>query len=381
MDCFKKWTRTFVFLILGLASASDVTAQQIPRARIEGLVLDSATQEPLEGAHVFVSCSSMGAVANQEGFYRFTLPIGAHRLVVSRIGHQTQVVDIMIRTSQIFRSDFELEEEVVALGSVTVSAERDARWDGQLERFRKAFIGLSANADKVVITNPEVLDFEERNGGFVATAIQPLMVENWALGYRLEHHLHEFVTRGEDTWQDGESAFEEMEAESEAQRVEWQKNRLIAYKGSAEHFFQSVVRNESREEGFQVHLVDDPGTVGEERQSERNFAAPLQKPQFAVNPYNLLEKTENENESLLDFPKYILVVYTREREDQRYADWQKVFHSGQARDMQYSWLQLRNGPATLDSQGHILEPYAFSFFGYMSFERLADLVPKEYRPQ
>ena len=82
----------------------------------------------------------------------------------------------------------------------------------------------------------------------------------------------------------------------------------------------------------------------------------------------------------MSFPKFVLVVYTREREDQQYADWQKVFHSGQARDMQYSWLQLRNGAATLDRQGNILEPYAFSYFGYLSFERLADLMPKEFRP-
>ena len=368
------------FLLLAVIPALEANAQQIPRARIEGVVLDAVSGKPLEGAHVFISRSAMGAVTNAEGFFRFTLPIGAHRIVVSIIGHQTQVADILVRSSGVYRSDFKLQEEVLSLGPVTVTALRDLRREKQLERFRNAFIGVTANAKEVIILNPEAIDFEEENGRLTATAIEPLQIENRALGYHLEHHLHEFVTQGESTWQDGESLFEEMVAESESQKAHWQQNRLKAYQGSVAHFFQSVVRNESREEGFQVHLVDDPGTVGEERQSERNFAAPLQKPQFAVNPYNLLKPTETEGVFQMSFPKFVLVVYTREREDQQYADWQKVFHSGQARDMQYSWLQLRNGAATLDRQGNILEPYAFSYFGYLSFERLADLMPKEFRP-
>ena len=73
-----------------------------------------------------------------------------------------------------------------------------------------------------------------------------------------------------------------------------------------------------------------------------------------------------------------MIVYTHEEEDRRYAEWQRVYHSGQVRDMQYSWLRLQNGATTLDSRGNVLDPYAVAYFGYMSFERLADLLPKEY---
>jgi hypothetical protein len=28
----------------------------------------------------------------------------------------------------------------------------------------------------------------------------------------------------------------------------------------------------------------------------------------------------------------------------------------------------------------VLDPYSIMYFGYMSFERMADMLPKEYRP-
>jgi hypothetical protein len=287
----------------------------------------------------------------------------------------------MIRESRGYSLNFELDEEVLEMEGLTISAVRNRTWDKQLDRFKEAFLGLTENADSTFILNAEILSFKEENGHFTARADAPLQLVNRALGYEIEHHLHHFMIQGDETWQDGESAFTPLKPTSQQELAYWEGNRMKAYLGSSGHFFQSVVNNMSRQEGFQAYLVGDPIHVGNARQSSQNFAAPLQQPEFAVNPYVLLEAGQTYNEHSLIFAKFMLIVFTRERESEQYAQWQKVYHSGEARDLQYSWVTLRDGAATLDSQGNVLDPYAFSFFGYMSFERLADLMPKEYRPK
>jgi len=322
----------------------------------------------------------MGTVSSIDGLYRFTLPVGAHRIVVSRVGFQTQIHDVMIRKSQAYALDFRLDEAAISLGEITVSGKVDRDRARYLKRFYEAFLGMTPNASAITLENPEVLTLTRNEDRLIVSADQPIHLINQALGYRIEHHLHHFMIRGDETWQEGESSFSEMTPTSDEEAALWRENRLKAYYGSAQHFFQSVVTNTSRQEGFQVYLVDEPGTVGQYRQSQANFAAPLPTPQFAINPHTLLAEGVSDNEFTLDLSSFALIVFTREEEDPRYADWQKVYHSGESRDLQYSWIQLRKDPATLDRRGNILDPYAFYFFGYLSFERLADLLPKEFRP-
>ena len=376
--------RTFLCILtilLPVFQTQVAVGQQVPRARIEGVVLQSGSSAPISDVHIFVSRSEIGTTSTSAGKYLLSLPIGAHRIVVSRVGFQTQVHDVMIRESRVYSLNFELDEDLLEMEGLTIFAERDRKWDNQLHRFKEAFLGLTENADSTFIVNAEVLNFTEENGRFTARADLPLHLINRALGYEIEHHLHHFMIQGDETWQDGESAFRPLKPTSEQESAYWEGNRMKAYLGSSGHFFQSVVNNTSRQEGFQAYLVGDPIDVGNARQSSQNFAAPMQQPEFAVNPHTLLNAGQTTNEYSLGFSKFMLIVYTRERESEQYAKWQKVYHSGEARDLQYSWVTLRDGAATLDSQGNVLDPYAFSFFGYMSFERLADLMPKEYRPQ
>lgn len=369
-----------LFCILTLSLADSASAQQIARARLEGQVIDALTREPLEGVHIFISQTTIGAVSEPDGRFIFSLPLGAHRIVVSRVGEKTQTHDVMVRAPRSYLINFEMEEEVMVLGDLTIADERDKNWDKRLRQFNQFFIGTTVNADDVEILNPEVLDLDEEDGVLVASTDEPLLLENRALGYRIEHHLHQFIVDGEETWQDGESFFIELSPANADEAEDWEKNRLKAYRGSVQHYFNSMMRNRTRQEGFQVFHVEDPGVVGDQTQAERNSAAPFRKPQFAVNPYIYLTEGSAEQDFLLEFSNYLHIVYTREREDRAYAEWQKVYHSGEVRDMQHSWIRLQGANATLDSQGNVLDPYSIAYYGYMSFERLADLLPKEYRP-
>lgn len=371
----------FSLLLIALLAVSPSMAQQQARARLEGVVRDAATGAPLHDVHVFVSRSEFGTISGPDGGYAFTLPLGAHRLVVSRVGHKTQTHDVMVRAPRAYLLNFDLEEAVLELGEISVSDERDPNWDEHLASFEEFFLGATPNAEQVRILNPEVLDFEVHDGALYTTASEPLTIENRALGYRLEHHLHQFIVDGDETWQDGESWFTEMSPSNTAQAEEWKKNREKAWAGSGQHFFQSLMDDRTRQEGFLVYRVEDPGYVGRQSEFERNSAAPMRTPQFAVNPVIYLDEGNGPGERSFAFPGYLQIIYTREPEDRSYARWQRIEHSGQPRDMQYSWIRLSGGPSTLDLNGNVLDPYSIMYYGYLSFERIADLLPKEYRPK
>ncbi len=339
---------TLIFILIAVARADLSLAQQVAKARIEGQITDNRTGETLEGVHVFISRSSTGAVSRQDGTFRMMVPLGAHRIVVSRIGYTAQTHDVMIRAPQAFLFDVKLDEEVIELGKLTVSGDRDPDRDKHLQTFIEFFVGETANASDVRILNPEVLDFYREDGKLLATTIAPLEIENRALGYLIEHHLHEFMVDGEETWQDGESFFQELVPSSEEEAQDWRRNRLEAFNGSAQHFFASMMQNRTRQEGFLVYQVEDPGVVGSQSEYCRNQAAPLQTPQFAVNPTTLLTDGASEQERIFDFPDYLHIIYTREPEDQEYARWQRIYHSGEVRHMQHSWLRLSGG-ALLDN--------------------------------
>lgn len=360
--------------------AHETVAQQQARARLEGHVRDAGTGEGLEGVHVFVSRSSIGTTTDENGRYAFTLPLGAHRLVVSRVGHKTQTHDVMVRAPRAYLLNYDLTEDVLELGEISVSDERDPEWDKHLESFVEFFVGATDNAELVTIENPEILDFDTHDGALFATAAEPLILNNRALGYRLEHHLHQFIVDGDETWQDGESFFTELLPQSSEEAELWTRNRRKAWMGSAQHFFQSLMEDRTRQEGFLIYQVDEPGNVGRQSEYERNSAAPFRKPQFAVNPVIYLAEGDSEQERSFAFPGFLQIIYTREEEDRAYVRWQRLEHSGDRRDMQYSWVRLQSGPSTLDLQGNVLDPYSIMYYGYMSFERIADLLPKEFRP-
>jgi len=371
-----------LFLIVLFAAEIPLAqAQQQARARLEGHVRDIATNEALEGVHVFVSRSGIGTITDARGRYAFTLPLGAHRLVVSRVGHKTQTHDVMVRAPRAYLLNYDLEEAILELGEINVSDQRDPDWNKHLDSFREFFVGETNNAEFVTIENPEVLEFDLHEGALFATSSEPLILNNRALGYRLEHHLHQFIVDGDETWQDGESYFTELLPQNEDEARRWEKNREKAWNGSGQHFFQSLMQERTRQEGFLIYQVNEPGNVGRQSEFERNSAAPMRKPQFAVNPVIYLDEGESVQERSFAFPGFLQIIFTREPEDRTYARWQRLEHSGDPRDMQYSWIRLHSGPSTLDLQGNVLDPYSIMYYGYMSFERIADLLPKEYRPK
>ncbi len=355
-----------------------MNAQSNTRAFINGQVVDAESKQPLPGAHVFIAGSMIGTVTDMNGKYDLTnVPMGAHRLYVSMLGFEHDFRDIMLRVGKDYAFDFELKENVLEVGEITIEAERDKNWLKRLEKFTRMFVGETTNSLETSITNPEVLDFEDKRGTFTAVASAPLIIENRALGYRIQYFLKDFESTPSRVKYDGEGLYEEMKAESEEQAREWEEKRRAAFIGSFRHFMLAVIAGRSEAQGFKTYSRP---SVGGKSRDTFNQSSAMADQRFPLDPTSILKPGEVENEYYLDFEGHMEVIYMGEKEDEAYLDWSMRPERSNPR-FQTSWTFLDHGPALVDYKGDTLDPYGIVFMGYWAFERVADDPPKEYRPK
>ena len=362
---------------------------------VSGYVVHEETGEPISGANVFVANSLLGTPTDQNGFFRISgIPLGDFEIVASSIGfesasasfrHETSVVEsLTLRLApQVYRTE---EIEVVGELSVEERAAKEARdknRERQLETFRKYFLGVSPNADKCEILNPEVLEFEEPAEGVLrARAHDALLINNLALGYKLRFVLNEFESR--DLNKDraikfsGKIGFEELTTDKRRMRRRWDKNRERAYKGSQRHFLAALVQNRLWDEGYMLlregAANNDYSGVPGSRPGQRVEG---------VEPSDILTEGSLDFERELAFSGYLKVVNMRGIPNSEYMEFKDYVAGWKLRDdelQQVSWLALTDGPVVITQDGRVQDRYGLTKLGYWFFDRVAEMLPYEYLP-
>lgn len=365
--------RSFALLTPLLLLATAVQAQTV--ATLTGTVIDDAGQ-PVASANVFLAGTQRGTATDAQGRYRLTnVPLGAHRLVASSIGYTTGAEDLVLRRAgEEKRVDFRLKRSEVALGEVTVESERDEKWQQRYERFRRRFLGESVNAAQTEIVNPFVLDFRERMGTLEATASEPLVIENRALGYRVRYDLTDFEARSDYNFFHGEPLFEELQPADAAEAARWQANRRKAYLGSPRHLLRALVAGNVDEQGFSLFLLPSSNPMG------GAFGQRGRQTRFPAKPGEILKAARQEGEHVLQFPGILQVIYRGEPEDAEYLTREWAREQRSANEVQTSEIRFPVGQssAQLDRFGAELDPRSITVSGYMAFERFAEELPIEY---
>ena len=369
-------------LYTGIHTPVAQAQQQVPAAVLTGTVVDDETGTPLAGAHVFIAESMIGTTTDADGNYRLErVPLGAHRLYASIIGFEPLFRDIMLRESRNFTFDFRMQESVSQLEGITVEAQGDRRWKRRLERFTEIFVGETPNASQTTILNPEVLDFADKGGTLLAFASDIIQMENKALGYRIQYFLKDFKAEPSRIQYDGEPLYEEMIPENPEQAEMWEENRRKAFYGSFRHFMLASISGKAKEHGFETFQRSKPAGAAGRGTFEQSSAISDQRVPFDID--KILKDTDNPNEKLLDLEGAIELIFKGELESEAYAAWQKNFGGppGIRGDrFQKSLFWQENGPTLVDYKGDILNPYGVTVSGHLAFERVADELPKEYRP-
>lgn len=348
--------------------SGNIYAQTLEPATISGTVIDSTTNNPLLGAHVFLSGTSLGTSTDYAG--RFTLsnlPPGAHTFTISIIGYGRLSQDIVLKAGEEKIFNRKLEPIIYDLGELYVG-NLDDRWERLLNRFKNLFIGETSRADSVTILNPEVLRFQTRWWGrFTAEALAPLQIENRATGYLITYHLDEFRHSGTITRWDGDSFFTPLTPADSVQLEYWASQRKEAFMGSLRHFFLSLVSDELENQDFMIYL-NSRRTHGYPPTNRRRASA-----------NRLVRDTEDQEHYHLSFFGNLEIIYRGSEEEAGFARWARKTRGPAG--AQTSFLELDKRPITIDPNGEIMETYGATRKGYMAYMRYAEALPKEYRPE
>lgn len=363
-------TLFFILLTASLSVASLCHAQDLEPGEIHGVVISAETGKPLQGAHVFLSGTKTGTVTGPSGRFQIqNIQPGIYDLVISILGYKRITDRHRIAPESSLIVNTEMQPVVYEMGELYVG-NLDDRWQRYFERFEKLFIGESSRAAEVTILNPEVLRFESRWWGrFSAEALAPLQIENRALGYRITYHLDEFYHVGEQTRWDGDPLFTELTPVDEKEAERWKQNRETAFYGSVRHFYLSLINDRLEKEGFLVY-----------RRPTHSLTQPTGSSRNRANTSRLVRPSGEDYLWHLSFSGLLEVIHTESELDPNYEEWQRRNHH-RDRGSRSSFIELNKPYVTIDSDGETEEIYGTTRYGYYSFLRVADITPRDYRPE
>jgi len=136
-----------LLLTLPLALNTAVYAQK-STTHIYGTVLDN-NDNPIPGVNVFVSGTTIGASTNSNGEFRFffkNMPDDRYSLIFSNIVYKNfkYKFETPVEKNALSLKVY-MEEDIKKLNEITVTAERDKKWEKNYELFKEAFLGQTDN--------------------------------------------------------------------------------------------------------------------------------------------------------------------------------------------------------------------------------------------
>ena len=352
---------------------------------LEGMVTDELGN-PISGVNVFLASSTKGSSTNANGRFEIQeLESGNYHLVASHISYEIVMMDVFIPNDEkVVAINFSLLPRVSELQELQVVSIKNKEWEKYYSIFEKEFLGRTRNSRKCEILNPESLDFEfdHDQNSITVSARQPLKIANQALGYEVEYFLKQFQISPQNTQAKGVSYFSELTPKNKRVERRWLKNRLKSYNGSLHHFLKSVINGNPDQEGFKLYLM---GSLPVEHDV----------PAVEVDWKDIVEVNKQGTEKRLRFSQFLKIEYLRDKESSAYVsnqlkhamgvdpyskNYNVYVQNNVALDWQTSFMKLNKTYVTIDFRGYFKEPLAVSTFGYWSWERLAEYLPRDFSP-
>lgn len=397
-------------LITFILLATNIFAQQIIKGKIT-----SIQNVPLEGASVYFNNTTIGALTDSNGEFELRINKGTYTLVVSYLGYKTYQKQINTEETKLL--SIQLSEDNEMLNEVEiVKTIYDDDWKYNLARFKKSFLGRSKLAEECKILNEKDLhfDYDRKTNTLTAISRKPLRIKHSGLGYLITYDLVDFTLDSHQVYFSGYAQYKNLR---KSVRKKWKENRLTAYNGSQMHFLRSLLAKQLKEDGFVINQFRR--VRNEERPTEKeiqfareliklhgnkvNFTRSITEPKTKLDsalvtlkkarelpkfrdylykrnvPYEEMISFEN-NVPFLDFKDYLIIVYTKEPEEENFI--KGVFRNRRSQPLkvQTSHLVLLKGKSQIDPTGILLDPSSFYQEEYWGFEAFATMLPLDYQP-
>lgn len=352
--------------------------------RIEkGFVLDALTKQPIAGASVFINASGIGTICDVNGQFSLNkfvqANLGNTNLTIAAVGYETATYSLKTKSENV---TIFLKPLIRELQTVVVQSAEKNGWQKYGTDFIESFIGYSDFSKQCVLKNPEVLSFYYDPERLVLRVVarKPLLIYNKALGYNITYWLDEFEHnyRTRILIFKGSSLFEDLVAikRNKSQNSKWIKQRSEAYHGSVMHFVRSVYAGKLAESGFIVRRLDK--VEGNRKGKYSNVVDPkiLVVADFSD---SLQVDSMLKVQKIIQFPKYLYVMYNKELEEKPYLIKQYPFNQPNPAP-QTSIVQLiGTNSIEIFENGHIEPVIAFFLEGYWAYEKLDKLLPLDYK--
>lgn len=350
---------SFLFSIAGFA--------QDKTFPVDGVVLDSASGQPLNNASVFCQNTTFGTLSKDDGRFHLRLPNGGYDLIISYTGYETQVLRIGKdhRDTDTLRIRLKEQDKSMEQAVVTGSALVADGWDKYGQFFLDNFIGTTPNAAQCSLDNKDALKFYfyKKRNKLRVKATSPLIVTNNALGYKIIYQLDSFVYdyTGNISSYTGYPLFDTLSGTPE-QQATWKQNRLYAYSGSRLHFIRSWYDSTLDYEGFVLELADS--TNGN-------------KMQRIQNPYDPQYYSRDSGDVEINVSGRLRVSYTSQVPNRNYLIQNKFPLSTR---FEISAIDIVGG-FVIEENGYFYDQGDVTNIGYWAWKKLAEVLPYDYVPE
>lgn len=362
--------RQFFFL---LASFFLIQLSFAQTGSISGNVTDAQSGEPLPFCNVFINNSTISTTTDFDGNYILNdVPAGEFDLGFSFMGYEAVQKTASVKSGAKLTINIALVSFDQELSDVEIKSKRDRSWERELRKFKNYFLGNDDLAAQSEILNAWVIDFPEdnSNNNFRAEAIQPIEIENSALGYKLTFDLKQFQYTSQFHIIAGATRFEEMQSPDPKTRSNWERNRLDTYLKSPANMFRAMIENQHNQEGF--FLYGDKAGGSESRNLRSDvFANELGNSVVEYKPDNLVQPGKRPGEYKIFLKGRIEIHY------------EKGFSNVNTyRDAPYpiSWLEVNGNYVYVNANGMVLNEKDVTFSGDMDKRKVSSMLPFDYKP-
>lgn len=338
---------------------------------ITGKVIENS-HTPVPFASVYVNNTSIATTADAQGNYTLKIPFRFKKveLVASFVGYKS-VKKIIERESERNQTyTFQLTSSNI-LAEVKVKAKMDKEWKKHWQIFANGLKGESPFTKNCLILNPEAvrLSYDNVRKQVIATATEPIILQNSAMGFKIMFHMEAFQSDGEKTFFAGNKFFQEIPPEDEKIQKRQQRNRELAYRNSFRNFLVSLTQNQTKENGFELYTS--------RRVSEVYLHRILLSQEIADGNFKEISAQEicfwnPETEQYILHSNQMLFIFALHRFDAR-----SVFVD---RPYKYSRLVLPNGYLSFNENGWITSPNGMTMYDFWGQEGFANLLPNDYIP-
>ncbi|MFC0262318.1 carboxypeptidase-like regulatory domain-containing protein [Fontibacter flavus] len=341
---------------------------------ISGKVTDSQTGEALPFCNVFINNSTIATTTDLDGnFVLENIPEGDFEIGFSFIGYQAQQKPASIKPGSKLTFNVSLVSLEQELSDVEIKASRDRAWERELRKFKNYFLGNDDMAAQCEILNPWVIDFpaDNTNNNFRAEALQPIEIENRALGYSLTFDLKQFQFTPQYYIISGATRFSDLESPDPKTKAEWERKRLETYLKSPANMFRSIILGTHNQEGFYLYGDKVGGSESRNLRSDI-FANELGKSIVPYKPEQLVQPSRKPGEYR---------IFMKGRIEIHYEKGYSTVNTYKDAPYPISWLEVNNNYVTVNSNGMVINQKDVTFSGDMDKRKISALLPFDYEPQ